>query len=242
MLALSGLVMAEDARVGVFVHAPNVYQDERTREAYGPSVEYIKAVLKEMGYTPVISVLPIARVFRWLESGEIDVTLEVGRSAERERFLFYPEEPAYVMKPALAFLVENKISKINSIDDVRGMTIGFLSGATSVGDFFSSDPTAVKFDLISGDTWLQQNLSKLLAGRIDAAMDQNPYSYLAEAKNRGVAGKIKVIELPGKGTDAYVVFSRKSPKGQAMVQAYNKAVAGGKYDLQIMIEDSLRTN
>ena len=71
-------------------------------------------------------------------------------------------------------------------------------------------------------------------------MDQNPYSYLAEAKSRGLAGKIKVIELPGKGTDAYVVFSKKSANGRALLNSYNRVFAKKKYDLNKIIENSLR--
>jgi polar amino acid transport system substrate-binding protein len=231
-------IHAADAKVGVFVHAPLVQQATNSSEPTGPTIDYITVVLKQMGYTPVISILPLRRILAGLQSGDIDITLEIGISKDREEFLYYSDKPIYISKPAITVLATNKLSCINSINDLKGLKIGYLSGA-ELGVFFRNTPD-VKFDLISGDTWLRQNLEKLLAGRIDAAFDQNDVSYLDEAKKMGIIDKIKTIPLPGTGNKGYIVFSKKSPKGKALLDAFNKVAATGKYDENTMIDDYMK--
>jgi len=229
-------IHATDAKVGVFVHAPLVQQATKTSPPTGPTIDYITAMIREMGFTPVISILPYQRVMSGLKSGEIDMTLEIGKYAERETFLYFSDKPVHLMKPSLTFLASNKLTTIRSIDDLRGMKIGYLVSAIK-SNFFDNTPSDVTFDLINGDTWVRQNLEKLLAGRIDAAFDQNAVSYLDEAKKLGVTHKIKTIPLPGEGTEGYVVFSKKSPNGKILLDAFNKVAATGKYDEDKMIDD-----
>jgi len=231
-------IYATDAKVGVFIHAPLVKQATISSEPTGPTIDYIKLMLKEMGYNPVITVLPFQRIMAGLRSGDIDLTLEIGKSVEREKFLYYSEKPIHIMKPSLTFLATNKLTAITSGKDIRGKKIGYLDGAVK-SKFFDTIPDT-KFDLINGDTWLHQNLEKLLAGRIDAAFDQNAVSYIDEAKKMGVSDKIKTLPLPGAGTIGYVVFSKKSPNGKTLLDAFNKVAATGRYDENKMIEDYMK--
>lgn len=232
-------IPAADAKVGVFVHAPLVQQASKTAEPTGPTIDYIKAVILEMGYRPVILVLPYQRVMAGLKSGDIDITLEIGKNAERETFLYFSEKPIHIMKPSLTFLASNKLTIIRSINDLRGMKIGYLIGAMK-SHFFDDAPPDIKFELINGDTWVRQNLEKLLAGRIDAAFDQNAVSYLDEAKKLGVAEMVKTLPLPGAGTKGYVVFSKKSPNGKILLDAFNKVAATGKFDETRFIDDYMK--
>jgi polar amino acid transport system substrate-binding protein len=233
------VIYATDVKVGVFVHAPLVQQATKTSAPTGPTIDYIKVMITEMGYTPVISVLPFQRVIADLKSGDIDMSLEFGKHGDRETFLYFSEKPIHIMKPSLTLLVTNKLTSIHSINDLRGLKIGYLLGAVKA-HFFDNAPTDITFELISGDTWVRQNLEKLLAGRIDAAFDQNAVSYLNEAKNMGVIDKVKTIPLPVEGTEGFVVFSKKSPNAKALLDAFNKVVATGKYDENKMIDDYMR--
>ncbi len=234
-LFTSSLVIAEDVKIGVFVHPPHVYQDAITREAYGPAIEYIKSVVTDMGYTPTILLLPFQRIMVYLESGEIECTLEIARTPDREVFLYYPTEPTYTMVPSLTVLVSNGLQSITSIDDINDLTIGYLSGADP-GPFFETSANTT-FDNVSGETWIKQNLAKLILGRIDAALDQNSYSYLAEAKEQGISNLVKTIPLPGEGVGAYVVFSKKSPKGAILIEKYNTLIGTGNYDEQKLLDE-----
>lgn len=228
------MVFPEEVKIGVWIHIPHVYQRQNTNEVYGPGIDYIVRVVTGMGYTPLIHLLPLSRIIAQLRTGEIDLSLEFFKTPEREEFLWYPDMPAYIMAPALTFLASHPIEHIRSIEDLQGMRIGYLQDAVK-GSFFDA-ALNVSFDLISGGGWVRQNLAKLLVGRIDAALDQNAHSYYAEAKNLGVAHLIKTIPLPGQGDNAYVVFSKRSPKGAVLLEKYNQFLKATPFYQMELIE------
>jgi len=87
------------------------------------------------------------------------------------------------------------------------MRIGYILGAYP-GSFFSG-VTDVVFDNVAGDSWISQNLGKLLAGRIDGVLDQNEYSCLEEARRQGVEDKIRVLPLPVDQIQSYLVYGER---------------------------------
>lgn len=238
LLIIGSLASAAEVKVGVFLHFPNVYQDAVTKELKGAAIVYLKSVMKDMGYTPVFVVLPISRIFASLQTGEIDMAGEFMKTPEREVFAWYPDYPATILQPSLFFLTENKLTKIATINDLKGMTIGYIPNSPIPP--FLNDPSIVKFDLIGSENWLAQNYQKLLAGRVDAVMDQNPYSFFAEAKKSGNQDKIKVLLLPVEGTNAYMLFSKKSALGKDLVAAYNKVAAAKRYDYAKNMQDEIK--
>ncbi len=234
-LILSLPAFAREVTVGVFVHAPHVYKNETDDGAYGPAIDYVSQVMAEMGYEPVYRLLPLSRVLLYLKDGQIDLSLEIAKTPEREEYAYFSDEPVYVMVPSLTVLATNKIDRIDGVDDLSGMKIGFLGGA-AIPSFFDSAKSVV-FESVSGDSWIRQNLARLLAGRIDAAMDMNAYSYREEAKRQGVESKIKTLRIPGEETRFYVAFSKASAKAVTLLERYNAVVKADGYDEQKMIDD-----
>ncbi|WP_018609844.1 substrate-binding periplasmic protein [Uliginosibacterium gangwonense] len=234
---MSSMAFADEVHVGVFIHSPNVYQDKQTNVIRGPSIDYITTKLRKMGHTPVVVAQPFPRLMLSLENGDVDLTLEIAKNQDRERFAYFSKKPIYIMRPGITVLVGSKLSKIESVNNLNGMTLGFLAGA-AIPDFFANQP-AVKFDLVSGDDWLAKNLGKLLAGRVDAVFDQNVYSYLAEAKKKNIGDKIKTIPLPVKGTEAFVAFSKKSAVGAKLLKEFDDANDDKVDVINSMIENEL---
>lgn len=219
LLVSSGLMGAETLRIGVFIHSPVVMQDAPGREPYGPGIDYAKAVARALGYEPKIELHPIARILSYLEKGSIDMSLEFGINEERKAFFFFADKPCYLYNASLTVLADHPLDSLSSNADIAGMKIGYILGAYQ-GVFFDGAKD-VTFDYATGDYWIPQNLGKLLARRIDAILDQNEYSCLFEARKQGIEDKIKVLTIPGGGFQGYVVFSRSSPKAEALLRAYN---------------------
>ncbi|HNY22548.1 MAG TPA: transporter substrate-binding domain-containing protein [Treponemataceae bacterium] len=218
-LACICVTHAEKLKIGVFIHSPYVMQKAPGSEPYGPGVDYAKAVARALGYEPDVRLLPIARIIDNLENGSLDMGLELGMTEARKKFLLYPASPCLVSHPALTVKADNAITAIASAKDLTGMRIGYILGGYT-GSFFNGKKN-VTFEYVSGDAWIAQNFSKLMSGRIDAILDQNEYSCLAEARQRGVEKQIKVLLLPGAPVKSYVVFSRASPDAKRLLRAYN---------------------
>jgi len=233
----AGALRAETIKIGIFPHYPFVMQNEQDGEAYGPGVDYAKALARALGYEPVVEVLPIARLISYLKTGAVDMGIELGMTEERKSFLLYPENPSIIYHPSLTLLAEHPLESITSNKDIAGMRIGYLVGAYT-GSFFSG-ATDVKFDRVAGDTWIAQNLGKLLLGRIDAILDQNDYSCIAEARHQGIESRIKVLRLPGDGVKSYVVFSKASQKADKLLSAYNTLKESAALNESAIIADYL---
>jgi ABC-type amino acid transport substrate-binding protein len=237
-LLVAGTLHAETLRIGVFPHYPVVMQQARDGEPYGPGVEYAKAIARALGYDPVIVLLPIARLLVYLKTGAIDMSLELGMNEERKSYLLYSDKPSIVFHPSLTVRSEHRLESIASIKDIAGMRIGYLLGAYT-GSFFAG-ATGIEFDYVAGDTWIVQNLGKLLSGRIDAILDQNDYSCIAEARRQGVERQIKVLRLPGEGVKSYIVFSKASPKAGTLLRSFNALQTSEIPDESAIIEEFLR--
>ena len=236
-LFLTYAIDAENIRIGVFTHYPIVMQNASDGSPYGPGVEYAKAVVRALGYEPVVKSLPVSRLIANLKTGELDMAIGLGLTEERMAYLLYANEPSIVYHPSLTVLSDYPLDSIASVNDLAGMKIGYLLGAYP-GSFFKGD-TGVQFDLIAGDSWIEQNIGKLLLGRIDGILDQNDYSCIAAARRQGVENRIKVLRLPGDGIKSYVTFSKASPRGLSRHRAFNaldKAKAPNQKDY---IEGSL---
>jgi polar amino acid transport system substrate-binding protein len=218
-LGAAGSLGAETLRIGVFLHPPIVMQKTPDGPPYGPGVEYAKAVALALGYEPKIELLPIARLLSYIANGSLDMALELAMNDDRKAFVYYPDEPCFITHTALTVRADNPLKAISSVKDISGMRIGYLLGAYT-GSFFAG-VSDVTFDYVSGENSIAQNLSKLLAGRIDAILDQNEYSSIAEARRQGMAQKIRVLPLPGNAVKGYVVFSRAGPNADALLRAYN---------------------
>ncbi len=238
-IALSGRLAADSLRIGVFLHSPLVMRDSPDGDPYGPGVDYAKAVARALGYEAKLVVLPVARILSYLSSGELDMSLEFGMTERRKVFLLYPDDPCLVTQPSLTVRADHRLSSITSVKDISGMRIGYILDAFP-GDFFVGAKD-VHFDYAPGNSWIAQNLGKLLAGRIDAILDQNEFSCLEEARRQGVEGRVRVLVLPVEGFKSYVVFSRASPKGERLLREYNALAKTPDLDENEMLRAYLRS-
>ena len=190
-----------------------------------------------MGHTAKLSVLPLSRILLYLKTGELDMSLEFHESEDRKALVYYSDLPILFTTPSIAVLKDNKINKIYSLDAFKGMTIGYVVKG-SPGDFFT-DLTGIRFDLTSGDNWLEMNLTKLANGRIDAVLNHNQYAFIPEAIKMAIENKIKILSLPMDEAKGYVIFSKKPPKSKVWLQEFNAVNATGKFNENKMIEDYL---
>ena len=107
---------------------------------------------------------PPSRLMNQLRNGDKDAMIFLGKTKERTAYLHYPD-PYLVVPETLAFKVDHPIDRVSEVDDLHGLSIGFLV-AGRIPEALQDD--GIAFDLIAGKRLFERNVEKLLLDRIDA--------------------------------------------------------------------------
>jgi len=228
LVSVPATLCAETVRMGYFEIKPHMYEDSKTGKPAGASIRYFESIAKEMGYeVEWTEVLPFPRLIHYLKEGTVDGSLVITRNPEREEFLYYPQRSYHPAHTIFVLRKDNKLEKIESIEDVKGYRVGFLLGANQT-KFIKDHPDDLKMEYIPGQNWVKSNLLKLINGRLDAVYDLNESTMPYEAKILGIQDQIKIIPLPEPPGQLFTVFSKKSEKGSTLVEKYNRVSAESK--------------
>jgi ABC-type amino acid transport substrate-binding protein len=225
---------AETIRMGYFEIRPHMYKSEVTGRAAGAAVTYLEMVAKKMGCNVSwIGPLPHARLVQYLKKGEkIDGDPIMSMNSERQKFLFYPSTPFYLAKPNFIVTRNNFLKKIDSVDDVKGYVIGQFNKAAN-SKFVIENESFFKFQIISAGSMLfEQQIKKLILGRIDAIHTLDEYTLMYEAKRLNLDEKVRILFLPEPPIPFFTVFC-KNEKGKILTEKYDIA----KKDLGFTSDD-----
>ncbi len=216
---------AAPIKMGYFLLPPYQYlgKQEGTTQPQGSTIEYfgLAAALMEEE-VEWVGPFPLLRLVELLKSGQLDGTVAFYRSPEFETFLYYASSPLLLAQPILLVRQDNPITAIESIEDIRGYRIGHIvTGGGRYTPMLDKYRDAITLDGIGSDQWAEQNIGKLLAGRLDAVFDRQPYTLPFVAARMQQYDQVKVIPIPDPPTPVYIVFSKMSPRGKALVDQYN---------------------
>lgn len=220
LLMVSPSVSGETVRVAYFITSPHVIIEEGTGKLGGACVElFEKVIAPEMGVTVKweSAASSIPRQLDQLERGEADVGLVFAKNDERMKILKYPQNPYFVSKPTLAFLKNHPIEKIDKVEDILGLVIGYGTKAY-ISPFMRDE--RIKFDLVTTPNWMDLNLKKLLSGRNDAMYQPERSSFLYYMRKQKLEDRIKLISLP-ETAELYTTFSKKA--GADLAERYDRA-------------------
>jgi len=215
---------AETIRMGYFEISPHIYTSTINGQPTGALVAFFKIVVKKMGYDlSWVGPLPHARLVQYLERGDkIDGDPIMSLTPERKTFLHFPGNHFYLAKPNFVVMKNNPLTKIDSIDDVKGYVVGQFKKAAN-SKFVNENKKFFKFHIIStGKSMFQQHLKKLSMGRVDAIHTLDEFSLFFEAKKLHMQTKIKVLSLPEPSLPFYSVFC-KNKKGKRLAHQYDIA-------------------
>lgn len=160
---------------------------------------------------------PPLRLFKQLETGDVDAILILGKNPDRQKIYLYPAKPYLRMRPALTFLKDNPRDAIKNQDDLAGLKIGYFQGGV-VPDFLKT--ANVTFDYLTSTNWQQDNFAKLVNKRVDAVFNLNVEALAYEAAQT-YAGKFKFLQLPVPPSEIYTAFA-KTDRGAAFLQKYDQ--------------------
>ncbi len=169
ILLLPVSVAADPLRLVSDDWPPYEYLDAATGEVTGFSTELVRTVLRSLDRSVApIHVYPWARAVLEVQTGNADVIYTLTRTAERQGYLYFPDEPLHTDIGTL-FVRRDRLPSppINRVSD-----LGRLSLATVRGYSYSPEIQAVlaasdQVTQVSNETQL---FGMLARGRIDAVL------------------------------------------------------------------------
>ncbi len=219
---------AESVKMGYFMLPPHQYTDNAddphaAAKPKGASIIYFEALASKMGYeVEWVGPLPLLRLSEYMKDGKIDGAAGFNKNPELELFFHYTESPMYFAQPTFIVRKDNPLTQIRSAEDIRGWCIGLtVSIADRYTPLIDEHRDMFKLETLGGEGWIKQNIMKLLANRIDAFFDRQPYTPLFVAAALQLDDRIKALPVPDPPTPMYIVFSKASKQGQKFVDQCN---------------------
>lgn len=205
--------------VGVFNVAPFIIANNAGEAPHGVLIDFFdREIAPRMGVKFVwLSPVTVARLEQNLIRGTFTFTPILAKTTAREAARIHFASGQYIrFEPCIAVLPEHRLAAIDKVDDLAGMTVGWVqSGA--LPQYFND--ARIKFDLVGSVDWERVNLEKLRLGRIDAAYFSDQFTLRYYAAQNGV--RVKVLKLPTAGVTLFGAFSPDAPK--ALVDNYQRA-------------------
>ncbi|MGT2828623.1 transporter substrate-binding domain-containing protein [Streptococcus hillyeri] len=188
-------------RVGVKQDVPNFgYLNAETNQFEGMEIDIAKKLAKSLGvkveYTPVTTQTrePL------MDNGQVDIIIATYTITEQRQASFSISDPYYYDQ--IGFLVRKK-SKIQTMDDLDGLTIGVAQGATTKANLKAyAEENGLSFKFVQLGSYPELTMS-LQAKRIDAfSVDKSLLSGYVHKGNRMLDD--------GFNTQAYGIATKKT--------------------------------
>lgn len=215
---------ARTLRIGYFNLPPHMYLSEADGKASGAAIRYLEKIADVMEYTlEWVGPLPYSRMMYYLENdGPLEGSPVMSLNAERQRFLSYPRNHFYLAKPNFVVRSDHPLESITSPEDVKGFVVGQFEKAAN-STFVLQNRDLLRFEIVStGNLLFEQQLKKLISGRIDAIHTLDEYTLLFEAKRLQQDRMIKILFLPEPAWPFYTAFSI-SRNGAALAREFDRA-------------------
>lgn len=179
----------------------------------GADVDITKAVFAQMNVPISIELLPWKRCLSLVESQQADAILDASITTEREKFLYFPDEPIS-RGVTVFFKKKSHFIPFEGLSDLEKIRVGAISGY-SYCDEIDGSPFYDQFERVGS---LDQNFQKLLLGRIDTLIEVDSVgSYTAESM--GILDQIDTIPNANYcHSGSYLAFSKKPGHQDLSVQ------------------------
>ncbi len=212
-------VKAESVSLGYFTLAPHIFQD-KDGNAVGPLPEFLnKHIGPAMGVTFKLVNMPLARILKEMERGELPGGALFGCTQDRTVTYNYPVHSFYSMQPVIAVLKSSPLDEISLPANLKKLSIGYVTDAI-ISLYMKNNQ--IEFLNLSGNNTWQRNVKMLLEGRLDAVYSPAEINMMHAANNVNVLDKIKIIRLPEAPNKLYSLFSND--------KAFDKLNLATKYD------------
>ncbi|MDR3437497.1 transporter substrate-binding domain-containing protein [Telmatospirillum sp.] len=219
LLILPLMILARQALADTTVTLATDYEKQG-----GFLLEITNEAFKRVGYKVDVTFEPWSRAMRSAYSGTVDGLLGCLYSDRRAQKLVYSEMIA--QSPYVVFTLKTSTIAYRTISDLRSYRVGLILDSTYPDDL-SNDPN-IKKEYVPH---YEQNIKKLLLGRIDAFVEKK-FVVLDYLKNHDQENSTRVVALdpPLLMNKFYNAFSRANPNSAQLRQDFDLGLARLKDD------------
>ncbi len=215
LLLVALTTQAEPVKLANGEWAP--YQSEQLKHG-GFITQFTKEVFEAAGYQVDYTYMPWKRGFEEAKDGKYDGSIIWSKNAEREAdFLF--SDPIIRLSTSL-FQQTGKDMPISGMADLAGKRVGGMIGYT-YGTEEMEESGQLKIERVSD---AENNMKKLLAGRLDFVLEDTDVGKEL-ILNMGIQDKVKPNPTTINQRDYYLIISKKSPRAQELIDAFNRGMA-----------------
>lgn len=172
----------------------------------GQATEILQAVARHVSWPMTIRYMPWLRVVDEAKRGQCDLVYTVLKRSDYEEFLVYPKQPLQSRPNVLIVMRDSAIHYDGDLEKfMRRYSIGMYQDK-AVNELFEKLRSAA-WARIDHATDAHHNLLKLLAGRFDAAIE-NEQTAVHVLTTLGRLQDVMILQPPLNVMSAYVAFPR----------------------------------
>lgn len=237
LIIISQLHAQETITIAYFNVPPHVIFDTESKKIVGGALykllENHIAPLMRVKFQWDRTPSNIPRQMISLKKEQVDAIALLIFTPDRAKTYVYTKTPYIASMTAIAVLNTSKLRTITKVEDILHLKIGYAT-KTYLSPFMRDK--RIKFDLISTPNFTHQNFQKLLKGRLTGVYAPDKANLLMTIKEMNLGKKVRLITLPERKGNTYVVFSKRNV---AMAERFSKAfdeIDGRKKYIELLNE------
>jgi polar amino acid transport system substrate-binding protein len=190
----------------------------------GFTTAIVSEAFKRAGYEVKIDFMPWARALKESNGGNYDAAYPEYYSEERAKTFLFSDQ--FAASPLGFYKQKSTNITYAKLEDLKPYRIGVVLGYTNTPEFDAAD--YLQKETVNAD---EQNLRKLLLGRIDlAVIDKYVAQYIITTKIPEATDKLEFIEPQLKEQPLYLIFSQQSANNKQKLMAFNAALKSMQAD------------
>lgn len=195
---------------------------DSTQQGY--IVDIIRAIYEPLGYVIEYTNVPWSRCIRDTRDGVFHA-LAGADVGEVPDFIF-PTQTVGVTEPRF-FIRQDSQWSFDGIASLENIHLGSIKDYTysvNLDTYIREHQSDERMTIVTGNDALENLISLLLAGRIDAFVENEPVAQFMLHKMGLEPGEIKPAGSPGVGMLLYVPFSPKYQESRELVKIYDRGI------------------
>ena len=189
----------------------------------GYMIELATQIFTEAGHTVDYRTMPWERAVKSVRSGEFDCV--VGAYSEDAPDFIYPTA-SWGLDEAAFYVKKDESWRYTGLDSLAAIKLGLIGGYAydEAFDNYIKENNKGNYQFIKGDNALENNIKKVLAGRLTATVE-SPVVMLAKLKEMGHQDKIIDAGKLGEAEDIFIACSPAKESSKALMKLVDEGTS-----------------